>query len=115
MAKFIFSKFPREVTRELIQLSCKRIPTWSSVSGDRKVIKYLLINDGRALPQTLSLILSRVPVSIQTHPEGFFFRVDSTFRTYSGSSNNLPPVICVKFSRIDESASANCLLDTGSG
>lgn len=47
MAKVLFSKFPREVRGETIQLSGKRIPTLSSVLGNTKeAIKCLLIKRG---------------------------------------------------------------------
>ncbi|CAE1285229.1 unnamed protein product [Acanthosepion pharaonis] len=106
---FLFSKFPREVKGELIQLSgdtkkaIKRLP----IKGDNS-------SDTAHNPERSSFRDAESRLRSNPTWKDSSFRVDSASRTYSGSSTNLPPVLCVSFGRNCESVSVMCLLDTGS-
>ena len=121
MAKILFSKFPREVRGELIQISGKRIPSLSSILQDTKeAVKRLLIKGDKVPGSTHSTMwgsLGDVPTRPRTSTarRDSSLQVNSACRTHGGNFSSLPPVLCVTFGKDNNLVSANCLLDTGSG
>ena len=115
MAKILFLKFPKELKREMIGLTRRRIPSLSSIlelTGE--AIKRLQVKLGTSANSSFdtgrnsSHGVARRPKSTSS------FHIGAGPQTLPVYSRSLPPILFVTFIRGKKSVAVNCLLDTGS-